>query len=210
MAKDNNIKLKRKNALSGENNPMYGKSYYDIWVEKYGKEIAAEKEKEKSHKTSINTTGKKNHMYGKPSPKKSGNGWSGYYKNHYFRSILELKYLVYLLDNDIKFESGEKQQYKIEYEIDGKKRNYFPDFYLIDTQEIIEIKPKSLINSKMNKAKIEAGYNKHGNKFIIKTNEDIIDVNLDKLWNMYQNKEIIWDKNYDTKFDIYYKKEKQL
>ncbi len=30
---------------SGENNPMYGKSAYNMWVEKYGKEEADKKQK---------------------------------------------------------------------------------------------------------------------------------------------------------------------
>jgi len=30
---------------AGKNNPMYGRSLYSVWVEKYGKEIADEKYK---------------------------------------------------------------------------------------------------------------------------------------------------------------------
>ncbi len=26
--------------IKGEKNPMYGRTFYDVWVEKYGKEIA--------------------------------------------------------------------------------------------------------------------------------------------------------------------------
>jgi hypothetical protein len=33
-------------------------------------------------------------MYGKPSPQGSGNGWSGWYKGKYFRSIMELSFIV--------------------------------------------------------------------------------------------------------------------
>ena len=33
-------KIKRGNQMSGEKNYMFGKSFYDIWLEKYGKIIA--------------------------------------------------------------------------------------------------------------------------------------------------------------------------
>jgi group I intron endonuclease len=42
------------NSLKGENNPMHGKSVFDIWVEKYGKETALEKWNEINKKRSIN------------------------------------------------------------------------------------------------------------------------------------------------------------
>lgn len=56
--------LKIKNACSqrnykGINNPMYGRCSYDIWLEKYGKEIADMKEAEKISKCKINSVGKK-------------------------------------------------------------------------------------------------------------------------------------------------------
>ena len=34
------IIIKKKNDYSGDKNPMYGKSVYDVWVEKYGVDIA--------------------------------------------------------------------------------------------------------------------------------------------------------------------------
>lgn len=39
-------KNKIKEATSNENNPMYQKNMYDVWIEKYGKEIADEKYKQ--------------------------------------------------------------------------------------------------------------------------------------------------------------------
>ena len=70
---------------SGEKNPMYGKSVYDTWIEKYGKDVADEKLRLMKLKRSEQSIGEKNPMYGKPSPKGSGNGWSGWYNNHFFR-----------------------------------------------------------------------------------------------------------------------------
>lgn len=232
---------------------MRGKTVYDTWVKKYGKEVAdirlqqfknkqsenfkGEKNinyknkcngnkgliefssnckgkslneiygDEKAHKIKMklskHSKGKNNPMYGKPAPKRSGNGWSGYYKNHYFRSMLELNYLIYLVDNNIKFESGEKRKHAIKYTMDGIERNYFPDYYLVDTDEYVEIKPKSMVNSYQNKLKFKAAKSVLNNKFIILTEEDIVKINLNNLYNKYMNKQISFDEGYDKKFENY-------
>jgi len=49
---------KRSKLFSGENNPMYGKRVYDIWVEKYGKEIADVKLLERKRNSSNSGKGK--------------------------------------------------------------------------------------------------------------------------------------------------------
>lgn len=240
----------------GEDNPMYNKTCYDIWVKKYGleeadKRLNAFKDKariratgknnlnfnnkcggsfhlikynkaskgktyEQIHgedissaiklKLSIATAGKNNPMYGKPIPKRSGNGWSGHYNGNYFRSILELKYLIYLIDNDIKFESGEAKEHSIKYMINEVERNYYPDYFLVDTDEYIEIKPIKLINSYQNKLKFEAARCKLDKRFKVLTQNDIIEVDLHVLYNKYVNKEIIFDKVYNDKFENYYNK----
>lgn len=48
--------------MKGENNPRYGKSNYDIWLEKYGKEKADKMKKEKDAKKK--RVGSDNGMYG--------------------------------------------------------------------------------------------------------------------------------------------------
>ena len=98
-------------SIKGASNAMKGKIVYNVWMEKYGKEVADQKLSDMKSKISLGVSGENNPMYGKPSPKKSGSGWSGYYKDHYFRSILEFSYLIYLLENNINFESGEKKKY---------------------------------------------------------------------------------------------------
>jgi very-short-patch-repair endonuclease len=55
----------RKGTLIGDNNPMYGKSVYDVWLEKYGKEIADEKFNKMKFKASITNKGKNNPFFGK-------------------------------------------------------------------------------------------------------------------------------------------------
>ena len=49
----------------GENNAMYGKTYFDVWAEKYGIDIALKKLAEKNKKNSHSVSGNKNPMYGK-------------------------------------------------------------------------------------------------------------------------------------------------
>ena len=88
---------------------------YDIWVDTYGKEeadrllIGFKKKQSESHR------GEKNHMFGKPSPQGSGNGWSGWYKDWYFRSLRELSYMIKVLEaQQLVWETPDKN-FKIPY-----------------------------------------------------------------------------------------------
>ena len=93
-------------------------------------------------------TGEKNGMFGKPSPKNAGRGISGYYKNFYFRSLLEYFYIKQLeLENAI-FNSNdninlsktpEKNKIAIKYKYHGVIHTYFPDF-ILNNDTIIEVK----------------------------------------------------------------------
>lgn len=141
----------------GKKNAMYGRSVYDVWVEKYGKEKADKKMEKYKEKHRKNNSGKNNPMYGKPSPQGSGNGWSGHYKNFYFRSLKELSFIVNYIERfGFNYQSLERAKYKIKYICpQGQERNYFGDFLLND-KYFVEIKPKRLINSPNNKAKFEA------------------------------------------------------
>ena len=116
----------------GSNNPMYGKSFYDVWLKKYGKEVADQKMTEYRQKQSELNSGENNNMYGKPSPNGSGNGWSGWYNGWFFRSIRELSYMIKVIERyNLKWESGETNKWKIQYkDYDGLIRNYFPDFII--------------------------------------------------------------------------------
>ena len=76
-------KNKLSNANIGVNNPMYGKTYYDVWVIKYGEDKAKELQKLKKKNNSLSSSGVNNPMYGKPSPNGSGNGWSGWYRDFF-------------------------------------------------------------------------------------------------------------------------------
>lgn len=100
--------------------------------------------------------GSKNNMFGRPSPIGSGNGWSGWYKDWYFRSLRELSYVLYLDQSNQRWESTESKKFRIKYIDDkGNDRNYYPDF-LVNGNELIEIKPNSLQGTIINKLKAEA------------------------------------------------------
>jgi hypothetical protein len=106
--------------------------------------------------------GEKNAQYGKPAPKGSGRGISGYYKNYYFRSMTEYFFIKYCEENSIKFHCNDvaiknnKSKITIPY-IDetGTKRNYIPDFIINDTV-IVEIKNSYALTTQNWKNKKEA------------------------------------------------------
>lgn len=60
----------------GKNNPMYGKTVYDTWVKKYGKEIADEKEKQKNERLSKSLSGENNPFYNKTHSEEQKKKWS--------------------------------------------------------------------------------------------------------------------------------------
>jgi hypothetical protein len=153
-AKGRKATKKQKEALRNGSNR---KPIYECWLKKYGKDIADKKLIEFKEKQSKNNSGKNNNMYGKPSPQGSGNGWSGWYHGVYFRSLIELSYMVdFLFVTGCVWESAENSKFSIQY-IDelGKVRNYFPD-YFVNNKFIVEIKPKRLHNSKNVLLKAEA------------------------------------------------------
>lgn len=133
---------------SGKNNFFYGKSLYDVFVEKYGKNEADKRWENRKKILSEKTSGKNNPMYGKPSPQGSGNGWSGWYKGWFFRSLRELSYMIKVIERfDLKWNKMDEKQFAIKYiDWEEKTRNYFPDF-LIENKYVVEIKPKKLWNT---------------------------------------------------------------
>lgn len=179
---------------SGKNNPMAGRRFYDVWVERYGKEEAEIRLVDFKAKRSRSTVGKNNPMFGKPSPKKSGSGWKGWYKGWFFRSLRELSFMVNVIEaNSIGWECGEQKKYAVSYIIDGRERNYFPDF-ILDTVRVVEIKPEKLFNSRINTVKRDAAviqYNSVGMTY------EMIDVSalltVEELRTMLESGSLIFD-----------------
>lgn len=131
-----------------------GGSIYKVWEKLPPEErlIKVQKWKEKHKRNAI---GRKNHQYGKPAPVGSGNGWSGWYNKFYFRSLLELTYLIkYIENNNKKWITGEL--YKIPYvDYFGRERTYRPDF-IINNEFMIECKPRKLWKSPLILCKTKA------------------------------------------------------
>ncbi len=66
-----------------------------------------------------------------------GNGLKGHYEGILYQSSWELAWLIYHLDHKIPFRRCTEF---FEYEFDGKKSKYYPDFFLEDEQIYVEIK----------------------------------------------------------------------
>jgi len=135
----------------GENNPFY-KGLPVLLLKKYGNDDGVRKWKQILSKT---FSGELNPMYGVPSPL-SGRGISGFYKGWYFRSSVELYYMINVIERfNLKWESAEKKMLKVHYDLNGIKRTYVADF-LINNKYLVECKPKRLINTEIVKAKSKA------------------------------------------------------
>lgn len=211
LLKQSNIKLgkkhkketldKLKNLNSGDKNAMFGKNFYKIWVEKYGEKIANQKLESFKNKISNNNSGVKNPMYGKPSPKGSGNGWSGWYKGWYFRSLRELTYMIKIIERfNLKWENGESNKWKVKYiDYKGDECNYFPDF-IINQKYMVESKPKKLWNSDVVIRKKESAI-----KFCVENNltYKLVDVGIltnDEIKKLHDNNLLIFLPRYEEKY----------
>lgn len=130
------------------NNPAKGKSHKQLYIDKYGEELGLQKWQEHSQNLIGKTSGEKNGMFGKVPPKGAGGGFGGWYKSWFFRSLLELSFMInYIEKNSIEWVSAEAAQYGIPYIDENEKTStYFADF-LLNTRTLVEIKPKGLRNS---------------------------------------------------------------
>lgn len=158
------------NKNKGESNGRYGKSLQYIWSEKYSNDEVNKRIASWKDKVSKNNIGENNSMYGKPAPKGSGSGWFGEYKGVFFRSSLELIFLIEKFKCGYSIKNAEGIKYTLKYIYNGKNKTYRPDF-LIDN-EIFEVKPISLLKDDLVKTKILLGKNEYpkiGYKFTIYT-----------------------------------------
>ena len=179
------IKKKQSDNSSGSNNPNFGgvltKGFADhpligTWESRYGLDRANEMKLAQSKRT----TGEGNPMYGKPAPIKSGNGISGRYRGLYFRSLLELSYMIKLDFEKLEFVSCEEYRQKFEYEFDGVKRTYYPDFFIPSINEYVEVKPSQMLKNRLVNIKAEA-VRSAGEKIKFITQRDLIKIKKNEL-----------------------------
>lgn len=178
------------------------KSNFECWVEKFGPDEANKRLELASKKKSLASSGKNNPMYGKPSPNGSGNGWSGWYNGWRFRSLLELSFMInYIEKYNLTWESAEKKKFMIPYyDENGQLRNYFPDFFLIHENQLIECKPIKLFNTIRSKLKKEVA-----EKFCLENGftYKLIDIERltdEEIKNLYLSGEIKFIDKYDKKW----------
>lgn len=174
------------------------RSFYQAWIEKYGEEEAEKMLEVYKEKKREQSSGKNNPMYGKPTPQGAGNGWKGWYKGHYFRSLREVTFMIELDNKEIKWESAEK--IKIPYLLNGVERTYRPD-YLVGNK-VIEIKPIKLHKTPAIEAKAQAATlycQKRGLEY------KLIDINIDA--KAIQEALLLglvrFDRDYESRFNLY-------
>jgi hypothetical protein len=107
--------------------------------------------------------GKNNGMYGKSPSPLAGRGISGRFGNLWFRSSLELFYLIHWHISGEEVVSAESNEFRVEYTIDEDAHTYSPDFLVNGT--IYEIKPHKRTTETINQNKMNELKNSHSPKF---------------------------------------------
>lgn len=190
--------------------PNFGRDVNKNWETRYSPEILEKLKEKRSKRISVMQTGKTGSAYGKPPTKSWSRGYFGYYKEKFhFRSLLELSYIIHLEENKISWQSGEDQDWLIEYkdEYNGD-RTYWPDF-LLNGNKIVEIKPSQLHNHPDIARKNEAAIkfcNERGWNF------EILDpkTNYRKIKQEYLAGFIVFGADWDKKFNKRFFKKKLL
>ena len=110
-------------------------------------------------------------------PKRSSSGGRGYkhgrYNGLYYRSSYELKFLELCDKYNVAVETAETKEFRIRYEYDGRKRYYYPDFYLTDYDVVVEVKPLDMLLMEINQIKLDHGYGAY--RYWLVTEEELND-----------------------------------
>lgn len=161
---------------------------------------------ETKRKISISNSGENNPFRkylnkGGKIPKNSG-GISGYYDDLYFRSSLELSFLHYYKEKNFTILSAENNNYKVTYFIDGKEKIYYPDYFIVELNLVVEIKPHSLLSYNNNKIKTETAKNKFNNYKVL-TEKEIPYLKKETIDNLIKEGKIILDERAKKKLERY-------
>lgn len=124
------------------------------------------------------------------------NGW---YDGLYFRSSLELSFLVNNYDKI--FSSCEIKKYVVRYSANNKIKSYYPDY--TDGEVIYEIKPSSLLKFGLNQDKIIAAKEKFGDKYKVITEQESNYISKETIKNLIENGNVVLGKNSEKAFEKY-------
>jgi hypothetical protein len=124
------------------------------------------------------------------------NGW---YDGLYFRSSLELSFLVNNYDKI--FSSCEIKKYVVRYLVNNKIKSYYPDY--TDGEVIYEIKPSSLLKFGLNQDKIIAAKEKFGDKYKVITEQESNYISKETIKNLIENGNVVLGKNSEKAFEKY-------
>ncbi len=130
---------------AGKNHYFYGKRHSEETKQKISQSLKGYRHSDESRSVMAKSklgilAGSKNPNYGKIPHSRSGSGWSGSYQGWHFRSLVELNYVVTILEPlHAIWQSAET--ITIPYVRNGLARTYRADF-LVDGCRLIEVKPK--------------------------------------------------------------------
>lgn len=164
--------IKNPNKNKAQENGRFGKSFLSVLINKYGKKDALLRYKNFSKKQSKRNSGKNNPMYGKTPDINSGKSYKGWYKGLFFRSSLELLFLMYYenINGTLPY-PADNNSFRIKYD---KNKTYLPDFFCSVNNTLYEIKCSRFV--KDNKLKIKAANKfckKNNYKYVIITEYDL-------------------------------------
>lgn len=124
---------------------------------------------------------------------------SGWYNGLYFRSSLELSFLV---NNTNKtFSSCEIKKYAVRYLSKGKIKTYYPDY--TDGEFIYEIKPTSLLTFGFNCDKITAAKENFGDSYKVVTEQECNYIPKDVIKKLIGDGTVVLVKNSEKVFEKY-------
>lgn len=143
----------------GSKNPQFGKLPWNKGL------VGAANPNFGKKRTGTGMKGKTNPQYGKPPSYKAGRGICGKFGNIHFRSSLELLYLMYWKTSNVLVRPAETLEFRVTYLTEnGSTRTYSPDFYIEETNTLVEIKPENLHTNSVVVRKLEALKNAHPDK----------------------------------------------
>lgn len=165
------------------------RSYKGLTLEQiYGEEKA----RTIREKLSTSCRGERNPAFGKVYTN-CGKSVKGYYKGHFFRSLLEYSFMKHLeksgfnLDIDVSYES-----FRVPYEIEGRKRTYTIDFFVKNEKIVYEVKPYYALKTVINQSKFDAAllfFGERNIEFRVVSERDFQKITFSEA---FQDLDIVW------------------